>query len=362
MPGVTRYDADKAFTGYTLFCETFSRSAEDGEESFPVCLIDMAGEIVHTWRVRTSLQSHCRLLPSGNLLYPTNDRADLHTGDVGLFELAPDGEAVWSFRCRIDHDFQVLENGNFLINTIDESFCPRLGKELKRHPYVIEVTRDKEVVWDWHGQDHLDELEGLLGPAGYGHVMDRARNEFAFDWAHNNTVQVIPPNEANRREQAAGGTQRFRPGNFLISYRSNDVIAVVERPSGEIVWAWGPGELDGQHKPHMLPSGNILIFDNGTLRKFSRVIEYNPLDERIEWEYTSRAEDEFFSFCISGAQRLPNGNTLICDGVNSRLVEVTPEKEIVWEFVNPYRHAAAWHAIYRCLRYPPDYVGPLLSR
>jgi len=112
----------------------------------------------------------------------------------------------------------------------------------------------------------------------------------------------------------------------------------------------------------MLANGNILIFDNGPLRGYSRVIELNPLTERIEWEYTGKPDREFLSRAISSAQRLPNGNTLVCDGNNCRLFEVTPDKEIVWEFVNPYKSPNGRRAIYRCLRYSPEYVKPLLDR
>jgi len=149
----------------------------------------------------------------------------------------------------------------------------------------------------------------------------------------------------------------------VFSYRSNDVIGVIDRPSGRIVWAWGQGVIDGQHKPHMLENGHLLIFDNGTLRGYSRVIEYNPLDDRIEWEYTAEPKDDFFSAFISGAQRLPNGNTLICDGRKRRLFEVTPEKEVVWDFVNPFiANPDRPQSAYRCLRYSPEYCAPLLER
>ena len=362
MNGVTKYDAGKAFNGYTLFCETFKHSKAKTEKARPVYLINMEGEPVHTWHVETSLQSYCRLLPNGNLIHPTHDRSEVGRGIVGLYELTPDSKVAWSYRCRVDHDFQILGNGNLLINTINETMCPALGPELKRHPYLVEVTRDKELAWEWRGEDHLEELKQLLSPEGWMHVLNRAHNEFAFDWAHNNTCQVIGPNATYEKEKTSREKAKFKPGNVFISYRSNDVIAVIEKESGRIVWAWGPGVLDGQHKPHMLENGNILIFDNGTLRGRSRVIEYNPLAGRIEWEYTGESEDPFFSNCISGAQRLPNGNTLICEGCNSRLFEVTADKEIVWEFINPYQHESAWHAIYRCLRYAPDFVAPLFQR
>ena len=87
----------------------------------------------------------------------------------------------------------------------------------------------------------------------------------------------------------------------------------------------------------------------------------NPLTEEIEWEYTAEPKESFLSRFISGAQCLANGNTLICDGGKMRLFEVTPEKEVVWDFVNPFHRAGGLESIYRCLRYVPDYVKPLLT-
>jgi len=139
------------------------------------------------------------------------------------------------------------------------------------------------------------------------------------------------------------------------------VIGVIEKETGRIVWAWGPGVIDGQHKPHVLANGRVLIFDNGTLRGFSRVIEVDPLTEAIEWEYVADPPESFLSRYISSAQRLPNGNTLICEGGKSRLFEVTADGEVVWDFVNPHLTETAHHNIYRCLRYSPEYVEPLLK-
>jgi len=202
----------------------------------------------------------------------------------------------------------------------------------------------------------------LLPPESWKFFLSRVKGRFSFDWAHNNTCQIIPPNATYEKEKAAGGPIRFRPGNIIFSYRSVDIIGVIDRQTGRIVWAWGPGVLDGQHKPHMLENGNILIFDNGTLRGYSRVIEVNPLTEEIEWEYTSDPKRKFFSKYISGAQRLPNGNTLICEGGKAHLFEVTPEGEVVWDFIHPFREKGGLGGVYRCLRYSADYVKPLLER
>jgi hypothetical protein len=331
------------------------------EPGHAVYLIDMHGEIAHQWEVRTSVQSYCRLMPDGKLLYPTHDRSEVARGTCGLREIDRDGDVLWQFRCRIDHDFQVLESGNYLIHTITDNMCPALGPELKRHPYFIEVTRDKELVWEWRGEEHFAELEDLLTPEQWRFVIDRTRNEFAFDWAHNNTCQVVGPNATWEKEKADGAPQLFKPGTIIISYRSLDVIAAIDRNTGAIVWAWGPGEIDGQHKPHMLANGNILLFDNGTLRGYSRVIELDPTTGRIAWEYTAEPRESFLSKYISSAQRLPNGNTLICEGGSSRLFEVTPQKEIVWEYVHAYEREGRRSSVYRCLRYAPEYCAPLLQ-
>ncbi len=270
MSGITQYKPDKAFEGYTLFSETFSEpNWEVGKEAV-VYLIDMNGEPAHTWHLtQHTVQSHCRLLPNGHLLVPTHDRSGVtQCNNVGIFEYDPDSTLVWRVRCRTDHDYQVRDNGNLLIHTLNETMCPPLGPELKRHPYMIEITRDKELAWEWKGEEHLKDLEACLSPEAWQHVLDRATRRFAFDWAHNNTLQIIQPNKN-------GDDARFKPGNIFFSYRSNDVIGVIDYDTGDIVWAWGPGIIDGQHKPHMLANGNVLIFDNGTLRGYSRVIELN---------------------------------------------------------------------------------------
>jgi len=358
--GVIVYKPEKCFKGYTLFCPSYEDPSltEDGRGE--IYLIDMEGNPVHIWHVKTALQSFCRLLPNGNLLYPTRDRSDIRRD--GLRELDILSNVVWYYHCRIDHDYQVLKNGNLMIHTITDNMCPELGPELKRHPYIIEITRNKELVWEWYGEEHLNELKELLSPEDWEFFQSRVKGQFSFDWAHNNTCQIIPPNSTYEKEKAEGGPIRFKPGNIIFSYRSLDIIGVIDRKTGKIVWVWGPGVIDGQHKPHMLENGNILIFDNGTLRGYSRVIELNPLTEKIVWEYTAAPKEKFLSRYISGAQRLPNGNTLICSGGQRRLFEVTQEGEVVWDYCSPYQEKGSLKSVYRCLRYSPEYVKPLLER
>jgi hypothetical protein len=91
-------------------------------------------------------------------------------------------------------------------------------------------------------------------------------------------------------------------------------------------------------------------------RDYSRVIEFDPTTCEIVWEYRQETgEQKFFSHFISSAQRLPNGNTLIDEGANGRIFEVTPDKEIVWQYIAP-KDDEGRNEVYRAYRIPPEWV------
>ena len=92
-----------------------------------------------------------------------------------------------------------------MIHAITDCMVPTLGVGLKRNPYILEITGDKRLVWAWRGEAHIDELHKLLSPEAWDFFQERIHGRFAFDWAHNNTCQVIPPNATAEKEEAQGG-------------------------------------------------------------------------------------------------------------------------------------------------------------
>jgi hypothetical protein len=147
---------------------------------------------------------------------------------------------------------------------------------------------------------------------------------------------------------------------MLVCFRNVNQIAVLSGDRGEILWAWGEGELEWPHHPTVVQGGNILIFDNGTRRKYSRLIEIDPLSEEIEWEYVADPPSDFFTPEKGSSQRLPNGNTLICEGDKGRSFEITREGEVVWEWFNPAMTGRHRVQVYRMMRLAPEVVEPLL--
>ncbi len=112
-----------------------------------------------------------------------------------------------------------------------------------------------------------------------------------------------------------------------------------------------------QHNPTMLENGNILLYDNGNRRNYSRILEVRPDDQEVVWQYEGNPRDSFYSMNISGAQRLPNGNTLVCEGRSARFFEVTPDKDIVWEYISPFwteHMGQKSRAVFRAHRYASD--------
>jgi outer membrane protein assembly factor BamB len=199
------------------------------------------------------------------------------------------------------------------------------------------MTTSREIVWEWRSWEHME-------PEAYPMTLQDHRAE----WTHGNTV-------AETAE-----------GNILVSFRNISTVVMIERATGNIIWQLGSPPLAQQHDPRPLPNGNILIFDNGTHRRdrpetFSRVLEVDPRTSEIVWQYADPALFEFFSPYISGAQRLANGNTLICEGIFGRLFEVTHEGLIVWEYISPYFFEARGrpglnNRVFRAFRYTPDEI------
>lgn len=115
--------------------------------------------------------------------------------------------------------------------------------------------------------------------------------------------------------------------------------------------------------PRMLANGNIVIFDNGRSikREYSRVIELNPATREIVWEYKGNPLQSFYTESLGSAQRLPNGNTLICEGENGHVFEVTEEGEKVWEWFNPNLDDKGKRGTaYRMIRYPGEKIEKIM--
>ena len=197
---------------------------------------------------------------------------------------------------------------------------------------VVETEPDGTVVYEWRSGQHLNPQEDVICPL-----------ESRGSWGGANDLTAL------------------EDGNFLISFRILDTVALVDRRTGDFSWKWGPGHISHQHHPTRLENGHVLLLDNGAHRRglsYSRVVEVDPSTNQIVWEYRGEPLMSFFTHFTGGAQRLPNGNTLITEGLNGRLFEVTATNEVVWEYISPFlAHGTQGLAngVFRAHRYGPDH-------
>ena len=344
--GLIHYTPTACYRGYTLFSTTHG-----GKDAY---LIDMEGNVVHRWHLEEGIP-YAYLLDNGNLLCRIGRPEDaggvetLGASSAGVLELDWDSNIVWAYRDpMLHHDFQRMPNGNTLLlmwEPIPEDLVAEVkgGFEVDFAPGMLgdvvrEVTPDGATVSEWRSWEYMDVEEEVIC-----HL--EPRNE----WSHGNCVNLTAE------------------GDLLVSYRIIDTVGIADRASGEFKWKWGPGEIAHPHHPTWLDNGRVLLFDNGQHRRgssYSRVIEIDPATNEIHWEYDGSPRVSFYSNYISGAERLPNGNTLICEGAAGRFFEVTSRGEIVWEYINPFPVYGARtgrekpensNATFRCHRYGPDH-------
>ena len=336
--GVTILKREKCDDSITLYSSRLTEEAH---------LIDLDGTEVHQWAFpQDGMWHYAEMLPNGNLVAIIKEAEGAHPGVI--FELDWDSNLVWKADVAAHHDFDRLSNGNTLVvcreYVTDEEIRPG---DLKSD-VILELEPGGKTVWEWHAHEHAREMAGMV------HItFPRAER----DWGHMNTVESLPDGPAAK-------DSRFRAGNVLFSCRTIDTIGVIDRDTGDLAWAWGPGVLDKQHMPTMLPNGHILVYDNGLAAKRTRILEIDPITCDIVWQYEADPPSSFFSPSRGSNQRLPNGNTFVADSDSGRLFEVTPDGEMVWEFFTPDRmkDGTKRQPLYRSIRYPRSLVNTLAER
>jgi len=336
--GVTLLKKDKCDPSYRLYSSRGTEAAH---------LIDLDGREVHQWSYPQGYTWHyAEMQPNGHLIAIAKD--------IMILELDWESKLVWKAKLRPHHDFARLPGGNTLV--VSRRTLPnpwREGKKLSLD-VLVELTPDNQTVWEWKVEEHAREIAEhvplIMPPA-----------ELFGDWPHINTIEVLPDGPAAEKDA------RFKTGNLLFCGRHIDTIGVIDRQSGKVVWAWGPGELLGPHMPTMLPNGHILVYDNGSnrstkVRGYTRIVELDPIGGKIVWQYRADPPHFFYSRARGSSQRLPNGNTFIAESDPGRCFEVTPQGEMVWEFYTPDKNKnGSRHALYRTVAYPRDLVDRLVK-
>lgn len=415
-------DDSAAYGGYTLFAPCLSKYTY---------LIDNEGRLVHSWRSCYLPGLAAYLLENGDLLRAAQvGNPYFYSSAAGgrVEEFDWNGNLVWSFQYSdslhcLHHDIKMLPNGHVLMiawesKTRNEAIAAgrnpaKLWQGMLWPDHIIEVDPSTDsIVWEWHIWDHLIQ-DFDPTKANYGVVADHPElvniNAVAAcdrwgsaDWNHTNAVDYNPQFD-----------------QILISVRQLCEVMVIDHSTttaearghtggrqgmgGDILYRWGNPRNYGagdtsdqkfyyQHnarwiEPGLPGAGHIMVFNNGRNRpggSYSTVEEFIPACDSTgayprpspyepfgptaqNWIYRASPPTSFYSPYLSGAQRLPNGNTLTCLGQLGALAEVTPDTHVVWRYVNPvtgcgpqrqgYVPYDSMNSMFRVARYAPGYPG-----
>lgn len=256
----------------------------------------------------------------------------------------------------LHHDVYVLSNNNIMVLAKESHI---LDGEPVLFDKIIELDKSGNEVYSFDTFDHMKELKragkdnkvSLNSPIYFKEDAKKIKSLLNLtyivsnDYFHANTLYEIQENKNSY-------DPRFKKGNILVTFLFLNLAMIFDKESNLVVWSYGPGKTLGQHAATMLDNGNIILFDNGNNieRNTSRILEINPLNNSIVWEYS---DDSFFSESQGFVQRLENNNTLITESTKGRIFEVTPEKKIVWEYYMPIMNEKGQReVIYRATKIP----------
>ena len=368
---------------------------------FDTYLVDVQGNIVHTW-TNTQLVGTAAHLDRDGTLIRTYRSATLNIpGAGGGFQrIGFDGRVLWDWTYDTPggfahHDFCIKPNGNILFIawediTPQQAIANGRDPALIRQPVVrpdkiVEIepvgTNGANIVWEWRVWDHLvqdfDPSQANFGVVSQnpGKIdINYPPDPFEInDWNHCNGIDYDPIHDWIVISSNHQSEIWIIDGSTSTAEAASDTGGRWGK-GGQILWRWGNPEcydaggpadrvFDGNHDPRFIPAGrpgagNLTVYHNGNQNQRSDVFELTlPTDAYGNfviglsgrfgpalptWSFTA---PNLFSGFISGCERLPNGNTLICSGNQGLLLEVTPSGRTVWQ------HQRQGMLIFQC-----DYV------
>ena len=407
-----------SYLGYTLFAPMLYN------ESY---LIGNDGRLVHSWSTEHVPGNSLYLLEDGRLLRtadPGGNDTFVAGGDAGLIQILDwDSTVLWEFlysdeTVRHHHDVAYLPNGNVLVlawelKTGAESILAgrdpaRLSQGQIWPEHVVEVQpvgAGATIVWEWHMWDHLiqefDATKDNFGVvADHPELIDINFGNTAADWIHANAIDY------NADLDQIVISSPFNDELWIIDHSSTTAEAAGHiggsaGRGGDVLYRWGnplayqAGDvadqmLYGQHDVHWVPpglagAGNIMIVNNGNGRPEGAYTTIEELTTTVDVDggyplppagvahgpaatsvvFVADPPMDFYAPFISGAQRQPDGNTLICNGPAGTFFEVTPASNEVWRYVSPVSSMGPQcqgetlgpNLVFRTIRYPVGYAG-----
>ena len=405
----------ESYNGYTMFAPLKNTTSY---------LIDNCGEKVHSWDSSYIPAASAYILEDGTLLRTgyVGNTIFVAGGNGGIIEMIDwDGNVIWDYTLSsttelLHHDLEYLPNGNILAIVWDlktQEETSQAGRTDASDSIwsekIIEIqpnlsTGESTIVWEWKVWDHLvQDVDANLD--NYGTIASSPElininfhgGDPKTDWLHINGIDY---NED--LDQIVLSIHTFSE-IWIIDHATSTAEAAShsggnQNKGGDLLYRWGnpqaynqgssvDQQLFKQHNPNwidnsFLDEGMIMVFNNqaggqgisSTVNTINTPVSvsgsytytggaFEPTN--FHWTYEAATPTDFYAGFISGARRLPNDNTLICQGPVGKFFEVDYNGNIVWEYVNPVNDVGpvtqedlpGQNSVFRATRYASDFSG-----
>jgi hypothetical protein len=236
-----------------------------------------------------------------------------------VFVVSREGKVEWEYPAPNCNDLWVLPNGHLLFNT--------------GHG-VQEVSREKQVIFDYQSKSEIYACQRLtngntfIGECNSGRLLEiEPSGKVAKE------ICLLPQGEDGGHLYMRNA-RRLDNGHYLVAHYGQQVVREYD-DTGKLV-ASIPA-AGGPHSVARLPNGHTLV-SCGDLPGGPRIFEADAAG-KVVWELKDGDLPGVALKFLTGFQRLPNGNTLVSNwlghghfGEAPHLIEVTPDKRLVWTF------------------------------
>ncbi|MCC6796965.1 MAG: aryl-sulfate sulfotransferase [Candidatus Hydrogenedentes bacterium] len=339
---VSRPAPEKEYNSLTLVVSGHAPGAQ---------LIDLHGNVIHKWgctfddvwpgrdvgvgEPQKHFWRRVHLYPDGSVLAIFEY--------LGAVKLDVNSRIIWAKENSFNHDIAVTDDGMIYMLEQKPTARPAVNPELKiMDDHVTRLTPDGAII------DSVSLVDCVLS-SPCRTLMDRVLLETA-DIFHSNTLKVITQEQARVWPVA-------KPGMVLVSFRELHTIALIDQHDKKVVW-WSSDVTRYQHEPIVTPRGTIMMFDNIWCPGRSRVVEIDPSNNAIVWQYSGTPQQPFYSLTCSMVQYLPNGNLMVTSSDEGRAFSIDVKGKLIWEYVNPHRagpNDAFIATLFQCTRLPKDF-------
>lgn len=308
----------------------------------PISILNFNGDELHSWNLAAK---RVKIKPNGNFIRIINNL------DHRIFEHDWNGKVIWKYRAPgfIHHDFEILDDNGLMFwygtgldnESIDEYVDSSCLDTPIRDDILLEINKNDEIKWEWHSHKNItDNLKAVQCDSSREKIEraedfsgDKFKKRHLYDWMHPNSINIFKENKWFSGTWYRRSKPIFKPGNILITARHLNKIMIIDKDTKKIVWTYGGDDLalEHPHEAEMIPkgfpgAGNILIFDNGDKRGYSRILEINPATKRVVWRFGKKGL--FFSRTAGSYQRLKNGDTFISADQTGHMLIVNKKNKL----------------------------------